>query len=171
MKKNLPLIVGLTLPILLVIIMALVIFIPSININPQHNFIYSNEHPFYVNLYQNTYKVEDDKILPEPLPRQPGVDKTKPYPVLYIYDVKDDTSHQISLEEAQKYAIDPGPSSPDGYTVDYQYSHDGIFEIFGSNNNSSGYFIVKDSGKKKLSGINRDSYSYSGDFKFIGWIK
>ena len=178
--KHLPLIIGISLPIIFIIIVSIIIFTPSLSIKPQHNFIYTVYDNYgYNQKYINIYTIsKEQQIIVEtnPLPELPipkDVIYKKDLAPLYLYDVKTDTSHQITLEEAQKYIIDPGPSSIDGYTVKYEYNNDGIFEIFGPNGNSNGYFMEKGNARKELTGLaNTDRYSYyPGNFKFIGWIK
>ncbi len=172
--KNLPLIIGIALPVLFIIIISIVIFAPSYFINPTHNFVYilENDRYGYNPGYLNTYDVEGDHVALIPTPLQQNNPKLGDAPKLYMYDVKTDTSHEISFEEAKKLTLDPGPSSPDGYSVGYLYNHDGIFELFGSNGNNSGFFITKGNGKKKITSLSGDRYySYQGNFKLIGWVK
>ncbi len=133
--------------------------------------------------YRNTYKISDGKINTEQnaTAKNNGMIDSKTAilyiadnPPLYLYDVKNNSSHQITLDEAKKYNLDPGPSSPDGYNVGYGYSSSGIFELFGSNGNNSGYYISKNNSKKRLGGLGNDyRYSYygSGYFNLIGWVK
>ncbi len=176
-SKHLPLIIGVALPVLFIIIISLVIFTPSLSVKPQHNFIYTTENPAYYSYnetYKNTYRVEGEKIVQVPIvypAENPRLQDVKDAATLYLYDVKANTSHQITLEEAAKYVVDPGPSSPDGYSVEYTYGHDGIFEIFGSNNSNDGYFISNGKGKKRLGGITNYRYYGSGNFRLIAWIK
>ncbi|MEI8337586.1 MAG: hypothetical protein WCF92_00385 [bacterium] len=179
-NKHLPLIIGISLPIVFIIIISAVIFIPSISIRPQYNFIYTsgNNQYQYNQIYSNTYSVENNQLVLQTVPVQieqknnPNI-KVIEDSILYLYDVKNNTSHQITFDEAKKYIVDAGPSSPDGYTVKYEYNNSGIFDLFGgSQNNGSGLFIEKDNGKKALTGMtNNNQYSYYGDFKLIGWIK
>jgi len=173
MKKHLPLIVGISLPIIFILLISIAIFVPSFFIKPQYNFIYSSEDYYGYNQgYKNTYAVEDGSIVLQALPVQPNQTYKGDSPTLYLYDVKNNSSHKITLNETKKYTIDSGPSSPDGYTIKYERNHDGIFELFGSNGDGSGYFIEKDSGKKELTGLINDSqYYYQNSFKLIGWIK
>lgn len=174
--KNIPLLIGITLPIVFILIISVVIFTPSLFIKPQYNFLYSNNDSYYYdynNRYSNTYVVENNRLSLSPLPATAGVTYKADNPPLYLYDVKNNSSHQVEWSEAKNFNIDPGPSSPDGYVVKYQYSNDGIFELFGSNGNQNGYVISKGNGSKKLNGLNSNGYSYynSGNFKFIGWVK
>ncbi len=191
MKKNLPLIVGIAVPAVFVIILALVIYIPSLYVNPQYNFLYSSENNYYsypYNLgYKNYYKVgKDGKIALEPTP-YPGYGIVKNLPVpadlekysykgdappLYLYNIINGSSKEISLEDAQKYSLDPGPTSPDGYNINYDYNYGGIFDLMGGGGNNSGYYISKGTGKKKLNIFNStQNGGYYMNFNFIGWIK
>lgn len=185
--NNLPLIVGISLPLVFIVIISIVVFLPSFFVKPQHDFIYTDSDPYqnygyygYDQGYKNTYGVENGKIILEPVPVKIDPSLKKEFivykgemPTLYRYDVKTNTSHEISLKEAQSLSLDPGPSSPDGYTVSFENRNDGIFEIFGSNNSTSGLFISKGNAKKRLDGLvyNNQYYWYQGNFKLIGWIK
>jgi hypothetical protein len=195
-KKHLPLVVAIALPIIFIGILALVIMLPSMRISPQHDFLYidlqessvgSRAYP-YVNIqYQNTYKVVDGKLTMQPIGGlqsdgsriMPDGSKAFPYegenveyveaPTLYYYSVTENTSREISFADAQQLPLSAGPSSPDGYTVKYEYNSDGIFELFGSDNNS-GHVIMKGNGRKMLTGMPTSEYYYGDNFTLIGWV-
>jgi len=170
--KHLPLIVAISLPIIFIIIISIVIFTPSLFINPQYNFIYSTDNYGYNQGYKNTYVVENNHISLQAVPVEQNQTYAGDAPTLYMYDVRTNSSHQITFSEAQNYILDPGPSSPDGYTLQYESSNDGIFDLFGANQNRSGYFVEKNNGKKELTGLtNSNQYFYQGNFKLIGWIE
>ena len=181
MNKHTPLIIGISLPIIFILVISIVIFGPAFFVKPQYDFIYTTESDRYSynqQEYKNTYDIKDGHIVLEPVEYQKIKEndtyydqiKQKHAPVLYVYNMKTNSSHEISFADAQKLSLDPGPSSPDGYTVSYQYNHDGIFELFGSSGQSNGYFISKDNGKKKLNALVADEYWGQGSFKLIGWI-
>ncbi len=171
-NQYLPLIVGVSLPLILILAISIVIFTPSLLVNPKHNFIYTTSSAYYPYNYEyrNTYKVENDRLVLEAVPPRENITQTKDLPTLYVYDVRSDSAHQITFEEAQDYSIDLGPSSPDGYTLIYQYGNNGIFELLGSGNDNRGYFISRSNGKRKLNGLAGDGWN-SSNFKLIGWIK
>lgn len=178
-NKNIPLIIGIALPILFIAIVAVVIFIPSMSVKPQYNFLYSTDGDRYSygEIYKNSFIVQNGKITKKavPVPANIGIPKESfvykgDEPEIYLYDVKENTSRKISFEEAQKLNLDSGPSSPDGYTIKFDYSNNGILEIFGSDGNNSGYFISKGNGVKKLNGLVQNYY-WENNFKLIGWIK
>ena len=169
--------VGIALPIIFIILISIIVFVPPLFIKPQNNFLYIIENNYYTynQGYLNEYKVVNGQLALDPLPipkNRPDLKLTEA-PTLYLYNVKTNTSQQISFEEAKRYVLDPGPSSSDGYIVKYEYNNSGIFSIFGgSNGDINGYFIEKGSGKKKLDGmLVNNTYSYQANFKFIGWIK
>lgn len=174
--KNLPLIVGISLPILLIAIVSLVIFIPSLSVKPQYSFIYVANDGFYDydQFYKNTYVVENEHIELKPVPVQKDVifKVRGDAPTLYFYDVKNNTSRKITFEEAQEYLVDAGPSSPDGYTVTYRYRTDGIFDLFGSRGNNGNYIISKGRGSKKLTSVMfTDQNYYQQNLTLVGWVK
>jgi hypothetical protein len=175
-KVNIPLLIGIALPIVFIIIISLVLFLPTLGIQPEHDFIYSSEGTWSSSYYQfkNVYLVKDDRIILASAPPTGSRDESsrQDKPILYKYNVKDNSVHQITYEEAQQYTLDPGPSSSDGYLVKYEYNHDGLFEIFDGGNSDQGYYIEKENAKKRLNGLsNGYPYSSEGNFKFLGWIK
>ncbi len=180
LTKNLPLVFGIALPIIFILVISLVVFIPSLYVNPQHNFLYMTSDVVYGNnqMYSQTYVVVNDHIALKSVvnnpnrPQYPYVTYRTDNPPLYLYDVKNNSSHQITFDEAKKILVVMDPMSPDGYTVTYRYSNGGIFEIFGGNNTDSRYVITKGNGSKKLDGLlPADAYYSPGNFTFLGWVK
>lgn len=172
--KNLPLVVGVSLPFIAIIVLSLVIFTPNLSIKPEYNFLYTVDDGSYYGYYRNTYAIENGRLIIKPI--QVTTNNNIVYkgdvPTLYFYDTKQDTSRLISVQEVASFFMVPGPSSPDGYTVSYQYGHNGIFELFGSDTSNRGYFISKGSGKKRLGGlVGGDYYLSQQGFKIIGWTK
>jgi hypothetical protein len=185
--KYIPLIVAISLPILFMVVLALVVLLPNMNIKPQHDFLYTtfsqkqmyDAYGYGQVQYKNMYDIKDDKLVLKPLVLQKPVSTpTFPQPTfvyedapkLYYYSIKEQTSQEISFDEASKLILQKGPSSPDGYTVTYDSNSSGVFDLFGSNN-STGYVITKGSGKKIISGIVTDAQYYGNEITLIGWLK
>jgi hypothetical protein len=168
--KNPALAVGIALPLVFIAAISIVVFTPSLSIKPVYNFIYTTDDSPYGQGYQNTYTINDGHIAVTPVPVEKGQTPKADMPQLYLYDVQSDTAHQISFDQAAALDVDPGPSSPDGYTVQYESSNDGIFQLFGSDDSSQGYFISKGNGRKKLNGLAGNGY-YQQDFNLIGWVQ
>ena len=172
--KNLPLIVGISLPIIFVIAISIVVFISYLSIRPQYDFLYSFDSNAYYGYdgYKDTYAVENGAIVLKALAVAQNQTYKGDAPTLYLYDVKTNSSHEVSFNDAQGYSLDTGPSSPDGYMIKYEYENGGVLDLFGSSGNDGGYFVEKGDAKKRLPGIaDANNINYQGDFNLIGWIK
>jgi hypothetical protein len=169
--KNLPLIIGIALPIVFIAVIAAVLYVPSLFVNPKHDFLYTlpDSNYYYYGSYENEYVVKNGALTVSPLPLRGDEKILATLPDLYLYDVETDTSKQIDREEAQMLKLSPGPSSPDGYLVEYRYSNSGIFELFGGGGNDNGYVIQKEGAAKHLSGLG-NANGWSGNFSFVAWI-
>ncbi|HEU5114498.1 MAG TPA: hypothetical protein VFT82_01895 [Candidatus Paceibacterota bacterium] len=174
MKKNISLIVAIALPLIFLAAVAIAVLVPAASVHPTYSFIYTSDPSYYgyYGAYRSTYIVNNGSIALQSLPTQPNMQYRDEAPPIYLYDVKTDTTHVLTLDQAHAYSVDPGPSSPDGYIVQYEYGNNGIFDLFGARSDSNGYFIEKGSAKKKLPGLaESNGYSYNGSFKLLGWIK
>ena len=160
-KKNIPLIIGVSIPILMVIFVVLSIYLPGIFIQPQYNFIYATGD------YEQPYIVRINRIVKSE-PRNPNY-KPSYESKLFLHDVKLNTSKEITFEESQNYNLDPNVLSPDGFQVSYGSSDGGFFPFFfysGIDYNTS--YLKGNNVNKKLN-INSEFYRYN--FFFLGWIK
>jgi hypothetical protein len=171
--RYIPVAIAIALPFLFLIALTIAIYLPNIGIKPAHDFIYTSELPARFDGFTHHYEVVDNQIasrvvIPEDVADvEPYLDPT--YPILYRYDIETNTAKVITLEEAQALTVEPGPSSPDGYTVTFEYGHNGIFELFGSSGSDSGYVIMKGNGKKMLPGITMNDY-WRGSIEVVGWV-
>lgn len=175
--NNILLIVGISLPLFFIVVLSAFVFVPPLFVNPQYNFIYTANDKYYgyARRYSNSFYVKDNRIASKSVAIQLNkYDRNiqrEEYPTLYIYDTKNNTSKEISLTDARKLSLDSGPSSPDGYNITYNVSSSGVFELFGSSRDNNGYYISKNSGKKKLTIVNDGYNNGSQNLKVIGWIK
>lgn len=176
MKKSiLPLILGIGIPVFFVIIIVLMALLPSLSIKPQHDFLFFvDEHKTsggYALCFENRFTVSNNQInlIPNvsPCPDR-AMTQAREYPDIYYYNIKNGTVTIITLKEAEMYRLIPGPSSPDGYTVSYEYSNYS-FGLFGGGGNNSGYMIGNAQAKKSLPGIEATA-RYGRDIQIIGWV-
>ena len=159
-KEKLPLIVGIGLPLLLILYVAITVYLPSLFVKPKYNFIYTN-----TNYYDYDVNVIDGRVNVDPrytdntsrtyIPKQP---------TLFLYDVVDDKTTQISLTQAQTYILDPSNKSPDGFTVGKSESDGYSFFPFFFGSSGRGTYLMG----KGLSRRITDQGYYN--FKFVGWI-
>jgi hypothetical protein len=173
-KKNLPLIIGIAVPLLMIAFVAVSVYLPVFLTKPQHDFIYLNGDE-YGSGYG--YRVEGDKLIRTNIPYQPSDPKslipgtTLAEVKFYYYDVSEDTSTEISFEKAQEYRLDSNYSSPDGFEVVYGNSTRGVFPFFfGGNFDYNTRYIRGHNYAKKLN-LNLTSQDYYDGFRLLGWVK
>ena len=64
MKKNIPLIFAISIPVLMVIGIALSIYLPTLFVKPEYDFLYSIGGDYS---YRNEYAVENGKLVKKPV--------------------------------------------------------------------------------------------------------
>jgi hypothetical protein len=179
MKKNLPILVGIALPIIMVLIIAALTVIPTFKIQPEHDFIFATgTNDYYNSYYKFEYEIKEGKIQKVSSSYVYPNNYTKPNdlkemdsPDLYLYEVKTERLRKISFEEAQQYVIDQGPTSVDGYNVDFGYRGNyGIGDLFGSSRDNYNAYITKGDAVKGIN-ISVQNQNYYSGYSFIGWIK
>lgn len=174
MKKNLPIIIGIILPILVVLIIFISVSLSKVDINPEHDFIFSVRDQDYEIFYKNEYKIQENKIILSPNILNNSASKSsrieKEAPTLYLYSPRNEFLKEITFEEAQKLVLDNGPMSPDGYYVNFNYRENwGLAnEIFGNNNSYDNVFILKENRAKGYYLPLNDRYYYNREF--VGWV-
>ncbi|MEK9147167.1 MAG: hypothetical protein AAB639_03135 [Patescibacteria group bacterium] len=156
-KETLPLIIGIGLPILLIIYVAVTAYLPSLFNKPQYNFIYATGYDNqYATVENGTIKVNPPPYSHYELPRPPQFS-------LYLYDVSQSKTKLISQDEAKLYRLDPSDKSPDGYVV--TSNRDTSFSVFPFfyGGYDRGYYL-------KGHGVNKRISERDYDFKFLGWV-
>jgi hypothetical protein len=193
LKKNLALVVGLAIPVVMVLIIALVIYIPRwFTEPPRVDFIYAvGEGVYYPQsaayAYPSTpygyypakgvwpkyfYQVVDGKLVRKEagLPPQEytGMPVTDVEPKFYLYHVAAHTSVPISFEDTQKYTLDTSTRSPDGWEIAGPSGGGGIFPFFyeGSYDYNAKYLKKGSTAIKLNLNLPREFY---GD-TFLAWV-
>ncbi len=177
MKKNMPTVIGIALPIVFVLVLVIIVSIRPLLITPAHDFLFTenaltNGYVPYVpagqTIYANIFIVKNNQLTLSPTSFATSTQNT---PTLYLYDIKNNASHEIDLADAQKLSLDAGPTSPDGYNISYSYGNDGIFDIFGGDSSTAGYYIGKGNAKRQLTGLGIAGAPYNDNFQFVAWVK
>ena len=160
--KNWSLIIGLSIPVLMVIFIALSVYLPRIFDNtpaPTFNFIYVSEYSYSHRLIvkenqlqwtenSNSNRSEDNEI-----------------PTIYLHDVKSNKSSEISFTEAQKLVLDAKQNAPDGYSIN-QNRHRGFF-LF-DYRSSRNHHLVNGHTSHKIELEYKSNNYYA--FNFLGWV-
>lgn len=182
-KNNFAVLLAFALPIILIIAIALSVYIPSLLVFTDYNFVYATcttgtqYPPNRCNRYLDLrFTVVDGELVVNEVDTETDLDDRYSYnndnynPRLFLHDTEKNESREITVSEAQSLTLSPLLTSPDGVSVssDYERGPDLLFLDGGS---SFGYFLKQGSNKKRINLIHSDSrYSYRNDFRFIGWV-
>lgn len=164
LKKNFIIILAFALPLILIIIVALSIYLPSFFLSTKYNFIYTSctEGTNYSycsgNLPKNYSVIGGKLIISTSTPR------------IFLHDTEKNESREISIEEARALTLNDLLTSPDGVTVSSNYDRGFGFLFFGTDS-SYGLYLTKGDSSSKLNLISQNErYYYPSNFQFIGWI-
>ncbi len=181
-KKNFPLIFGISIPIVMVLFVAASIYLPTLFAKPHSNFLYASgiDYPSaypgdYVNP-QYQYSVQNGMLQKDPIKQvQSGKYQFPPLvqaaPKLYIYDVSKNENTEISFGDAQKLILDPNSKSPDGFEIVAKNNNDGFFPFFWGGNSYYNARFLKGHGFSKKLDLRLETVPYPYAFNFLGWIK
>lgn len=186
LKRNFAIILAFVLPIILIMVVALSTYLPSLFISTHYNFLYAscaNDQYYYpydynCNAYiQKYYSVVDSKLVLNPIDTMVDANKNgipdfgkNPSARIFLHDTSKNESREITLEEAKSLSLNSLLTSPDGVTVSNHYDRGGDFFPFGGGSYSYGYYLTKGKGKSRINLINNtDQYYYQNNFQFLGW--
>jgi hypothetical protein len=187
-KENLVLIIGLTLPVLLIALFFLATVLPKSLAPPPH---YALLFSYIRYDYQNPAPVNVEFIVKDTVlkARVTKVDKKiQNYNLkrLMVYEPKSESVSEIPytlpvladnaetlelmLPETQNMTLDSNSTAPDGFSFEGpNYGHGGLVtELFGGGYRNQGYRIKKGSVAYKIPSVQNDYY-FNG-LQFIGWI-
>jgi hypothetical protein len=166
-KQNISLIIGISIPILMIVLVTASIYLPGIFVQPQTNFLYYSKSWKIANSID--YQVKNGKIVETISYSDNSKDTNAAFkPTIFLHDVVENKSKEISYQDAHKLNLDTSNESPDGFEVVYGSSNDG-FLFFGPGRDYSTRYLQNNNFSKKLN-LKLDNNSHSA-FTFIGWIK
>jgi hypothetical protein len=164
-KKNLALISAIIIPIAMILLIVISIYLPSLFMNPQYDFLYSMSRHFIYN--NDNYVIENEKLLVNT-----GSSKDGTYGIpdmkFYIYNTNNNSTKEISYEEAQKLRLDSNIKSIDGFEITDGNQESGFFPFYSFSRNYDSHYLKNSTTSKKL---NLKITSNYYNFNFIGWIK
>ena len=173
-KKNITLVLGISIPILMILFVAGSIYLPGLFIKPHFNFLYASgddSYYYYNNGYQ--YSVQDDKLIKNEIKQPENQNYTPPRvePKLYLYDITKNEAKEISFADAQNLNLDSNTKSPDDFEVVYGSRDEGFFPFFwGAGTDYNSRYLKGHNVSKKIN-LQLNGGSYYNNFRFIGWIK
>jgi len=115
-KKNSTLLVGLSIMALAAVLTFGSVCLPRLLFRPKYDFLFASYT--YVGLHDvPRYLVQDGKLISnkeaEALMRASALSESR----LFVYDVSENVSREITFEEAQHLDLDVGSRSPDGFEI------------------------------------------------------
>jgi len=166
-QKNWSLYLGLAIPLLMVLFIAVSIYLPRLLDNtppPTFDFLYTSSTNYY---YQNTLDVREGKLIWQKKENQNTKSDNEHNlpPKLYRYDVSEGISKEITFTEAEDFLIDSRNMAADGYEV--TSSRNRGFFLFDWRS-SYNWFLVNGHAAHKLN-LHQDKIPYYR-FNFLGWI-
>jgi hypothetical protein len=194
-KKNFVLIVGLTLPVLLIVGFMVATNLPqTLSDPPKYDLVFSTTDypPNANNIPVSARLMVKDGVLKAQYVRTPVPPGGYPYNTwkkLFIYDAKSRKVRQLTfgfppdmeaiegtreetVEATKDLKLDTTLQSPDGYQIAYDgYSHSGLLnEVFWGGGYSNEPRLKRGSSSVRLApGDNASSFSY-GTVEFVGWV-
>jgi len=169
-QQNISLIIGLSIPVLMMLFVALAINAPQWFTHvkpPQQDFLYSsgNNAPYTKYLVKEGKLTRVETTLPEGATRSTENDIH-----FFIHDVSANSSREISETEALKLSLNGNILSDDGFSM--QSGRRGGWFLFGYGRDYRSRYLVKDNYSVKLNLINKNpQYRYYWNTIFIGWLK
>lgn len=171
-KPNVPLIVALSIPLLMVALTALTIYLPALFIQPRFDLVYtpSIRGPYCVEYY----RVENQRIVVEkkekdPRDPEPSCESYRQTPLFY-YDIQRQESREITLEEAKELIIHSARShrSPDGFEI--VRGGDGFDLFFFGGHSYRDIYLKKGAYTRKLY-LTHHFYDYYHSLNPVGWVE
>ncbi len=166
-KENIPLIIGIALPLLMIVFVAASIYVPRwFTDPPQYDFLYSNADYYRLDY---DYEVVDGRLIKIYSATDRDISESdlliiEEEAVFYLHDLSENESEKISFDLASDLILDDSKESPDGYKIE-RGSGGGMF----GNNNYNKLYIKGNGSSRKLDLERGTGYRYY-DFNFIGWI-
>jgi hypothetical protein len=185
-KNNLSLIFGISIPILMVIFVAISIYVPQIFIKPGYDFLYligRNECYIQPVRQENSqvclqgktvqiYSIQNGKLIKNITDEEIAKCQAGQMPQLkiFLYDINSGKGRETSYDHASSLNMDSSLKSPDGFEIIRGSNSGGFFPFyFYSGNDYNSRYITGNNISKKLN-IQQEGYSYY-NFVFLGWIK
>ncbi len=175
--KNIPLIVGLSIPLAMIVFVTASIYLPQLWApQPKTNFLYSLSSTYYP---AKEYFVSNNKIAERILPYTGNPNRPQPLGDIriYLHDVVRNEGREISFEEAQTLLLDNRALSPDGFEVVPGTRGESFFLFFYNSEDYSSLYLKGHHTTKKLhlykiGSIGSGNYSYYNNrYRFIGWVR
>lgn len=172
-QKNIPLLIALSIPFVMIGLVALSIGIPRLFFKPSFSVLYVTGSPHW---RSNNFSVENGKLVSNEVKvatttYQDPYDKVKPR--FWVYEPKLDMSREIQFEEAQGFRLNSNTKSADGYEIRQGDSVDGLaMALFARSSDWSSLAIEGKGTSRRIKTPITEVNIYTMNFpRFLGWIE
>ena len=163
--EKISLILGVSIPVLMILFVAGSIYLPGLFVQPRFNFLYATGDIYYTH---QQYSVENGRLIKHEVEPRKFEVTPPPAPKLFLHNATENKNREISFEEASSLKLRDSIESPDGFKIVYGNDADGgILFLFGPSTDYSTNYLVGHGTSKKLN-IEKGAGSY---FRFLGWIE
>ena len=174
-KKNISLVIGIAIPLLMILFVAGSIYVPTLFVKPASvNFLYEtgDEYPYAAARYvveKGKLTKDESSAVQNQNSNYPSV-KPQISTKLFVHDVAKNESREVSFEEAQALSLNTNVLSPDGFEIVNGSNGGGVFPFFYSGNDYNSRYLSGHGVSKKLN-LRLNNGNYYGSFRFLGWIQ
>jgi len=188
-RENLVLVMGISLPLLLVLLFFLTSVLPkSLGTPPQYELLFSVVRYDYQTAASRDFEfIVRDGVLKIRTGKNDSQNPTRYTRKLLVFNAAHDAVREIAydqgqisnlgdqseivLPETQGLTIDTSSRAPDGYSFEGpNYSNGGLMsEVFFGGYRNQGYRIIKGKSAYRVPNSFGETY-YAGNLQFIGWL-
>ncbi len=181
-SAKISLIIGLALPAVVVIVIAALVFLPSVSITPSEDFIYvAGPYPSYTTWSgststQHDISIKNGKIVQSATsytvePGYPAYPQEKvTTPRFFIHHTTQNTNEEISFDDIATVTLSPNRTSPQGFTLTFGKQSYGVFPFFISEgtDRDRAYLSTKRA-SKEINLVSDTSINFY-EFQLVGWV-
>jgi len=171
LREHLALVVALLLPVLLIIGVLVVLYLPQLLVaDPMHKVLYRQRSNDAACGYQ--YEVENSRLQARADNRRDGTEREQctegayQHDTFYIYDPATDEHTRVSYSEVVDRTIEESRRAPDGYRISPDRYYAGGF-LFFDGGHEDGWRMHKDGARHTMTFDHISSYPRP---EFVGWI-
>ena len=170
MKIDPALLIGLLIPVVMTVLIAAAVAVPryfSGIEDPHYDFLYTIGYAEGYRTYVDDGRLHREEVKLDKVAQTLQVRSELQY---FVHRVRDNTSEQLTFDEAAKLRLDTTAFSPDGYEIVHGRRSDFLFPMWSSRDYRTRY-LQKGGRVIKLELEIGESFRYGHNMTFVGWIE
>lgn len=181
-SSTISLIVGISIPIVMVLAIAAAVLLPGRSFEPTTNFIYAiGSYPTYITrsgttVTQHSLTVKNGTLTDTTQNYEQVEHPSYPFekeslPRLFLHNTVENTNKELTIDEAKTYTLSAEQKSPEGATIAFGKRSYGVFPFFfdeGSSNGEHAY-LSNQTASKEIHLSSDTTYDFYS-FQLVGWV-